>query len=75
MTQNNLKIIDFSSNEINGGSIEVVCAKKDIYLKSKKIKIKKIISKKKKKFHVKIMINSIYELKIAKKSKFIFKKY
>ncbi len=48
LSQNNLKIIDFSLNEINGGSIEVVCAKKDSYLKSKKNKIKKIISKEKK---------------------------
>jgi hypothetical protein len=26
--QNNMKVIDFSFNEINGGSIEVICAKK-----------------------------------------------
>ena len=28
INKNNLKIIDYSINEINGGSIEVVCAKK-----------------------------------------------
>ena len=38
---NNLKIIDFSLNEINGGSIEVICAKK--ILPTNQITIKLII--------------------------------
>ena len=28
LSKNNLKIVDFTLNEINGGSIEVICAKK-----------------------------------------------
>ena len=28
LSKNNLKIIDFSLNEINGGSIEIICTKK-----------------------------------------------
>ncbi len=37
--KNNLKIIDFTINEINGGSIEVVCAKKNSSHKTNKRKI------------------------------------
>ena len=37
--KNNLKIIDISFNEINGGSAEIICAKQDSTLKSKKIKL------------------------------------
>tara|TARA_X000001036_G_scaffold87616_1_gene79665 strand:+ start:4325 stop:5605 length:1281 start_codon:yes stop_codon:yes gene_type:complete len=37
--KNSLKIIDFTINEINGGSIEVVCAKKNSYHKINKKKI------------------------------------
>ena len=32
ISKNNLKIIDFHLNEINGGSIEVICAKKKVDL-------------------------------------------
>ena len=39
ISNNNLKIIDFSINEINGGSIEVICAKKNIISKQIKIKL------------------------------------
>ena len=43
LNKNNLKVVDFSLNEINGGSIEVICAKKNSNLKSKNDKIKDII--------------------------------
>ena len=43
-----LKIIDFSLNEINGGSIEIVCAKKNSKHKIKKTKIAKILKDEKK---------------------------
>ena len=33
-----LKIIDFSLNEINGGSIEIICSRNDSNLRSKKEK-------------------------------------
>lgn len=46
--QNNLKIIDFFINEINGGSIEVICSKRESNLTPKKIKIKKLIDFEKK---------------------------
>ena len=39
ISNNNLKIIDFSFNEINGGSIEVICAKKNSNFKTNKDKI------------------------------------
>ena len=39
ISNNNLKIIDFSINEINGGSIEVICAKKNSNFKTNKDKI------------------------------------
>ena len=38
INKNNLKIIDYSINEINGGSIEVVCAKKNSKYKPKSFK-------------------------------------
>ena len=41
--KNNLKIIDFSINEINGGSVEVICAKKKSKHKSKNKKINEIL--------------------------------
>jgi hypothetical protein len=47
LNRNNLKIVDFSLNEINGGSIEIICTKKNSGLKSKQRKIKDIISKEK----------------------------
>ena len=34
---NNMKVIDLSFNEINGGSIELICAKKNSKLKQKRI--------------------------------------
>ena len=37
LNQNGMKVIDLSFNEINGGSIEVICAKKNSKLKSKQI--------------------------------------
>ena len=45
--KNNLKIIDFSTNEINGGSVEVICAKKKSKHKSKNKKINEILKKEK----------------------------
>lgn len=41
--KNNFKIIDIKFNEINGGSIEVICAKKDAKFKEAKNKIMKIL--------------------------------
>ena len=46
--KNNLKIINFSLNEINGGSIEVICAKKNSNIKVIQAKIKKTILEEKK---------------------------
>lgn len=37
LNQNGMKVIDLNFNEINGGSIEVICAKKNSKLKSKQI--------------------------------------
>ena len=45
--KNNLKIIDFTTNEINGGSVEVICAKKKSKHKSKNKKINEILKKEK----------------------------
>ena len=41
--KHNLKIIDVSLNEINGGSIEIICAKKDSKFKTNKKKISKFL--------------------------------
>ena len=46
--KHNLKIIDVSFNEINGGSIEIVCAKKNSKFKENKKKISKILTDEKK---------------------------
>ena len=46
--QNGFKIIDFSFNEINGGSIEVICSKKNSKHKPKVKKIETVISDEKK---------------------------
>ena len=43
ISKNNLKIIDFTLNEINGGSIEVICAKKNSKFKVNKKKINSLI--------------------------------
>lgn len=42
ISKHNLKIVDFSFNEINGGSIEIICVKKQNKIKIQKEKIKKI---------------------------------
>jgi NDP-4-keto-2,6-dideoxyhexose 3-C-methyltransferase len=42
LKNNNMKVIDLSFNEINGGSIEVICAKKNSKIKPKLI-VKKIL--------------------------------
>lgn len=41
--RNGIKIIDYNINEINGGSIEIFCSRKDSKRKIKKNKIKKIL--------------------------------
>ena len=48
ISKNNLKIIDFTLNEINGGSIEVICAKKKSRFKSNTNKIEHILHQEKK---------------------------
>ena len=47
ISNNNLKIIDFSINEINGGSIEVICAKKNSNFKINKNKINRLFNEEK----------------------------
>jgi len=47
IVKNKLKIVDVAFNEINGGSIEVTCAKKNSKIKSKKEKILDILNKEK----------------------------
>ena len=46
--KNGFKILDYSLNEINGGSIEVICGKKNSIHKSKLNKINEILEKEKK---------------------------
>ena len=46
--KNKLKIIDYSLNEINGGSIEILCSKKNSKIKVMKTKIDKILIEEKK---------------------------
>lgn len=46
--KNRLKIIDFTLNEINGGSIEIICSKKNSKYKEKNSKINKILKNEKK---------------------------
>ena len=46
--KNGLKIIDYKLNEINGGSIEIFCSRKDSKRKIKKNKINKLITDEKK---------------------------
>jgi len=48
ISKNNLKIIDFTLNEINGGSIEVICAKKKSKYSSNKNKINYFLNEEKK---------------------------
>ena len=45
------KLIDISFNEINGGSIEVICAKKKSKIKSKTKKIKSVLNEEKMKIN------------------------
>ena len=45
--KNGFKILDYSLNEINGGSIEVICGKKNSIHKSKLNKINEILEKEK----------------------------
>ncbi len=48
ISKNNLKILDVNFNEINGGSIEVKCVKKNCKFKSKTEKINSIIKQERK---------------------------
>ena len=48
ISNNYLKIIDFTLNEINGGSIEVICAKRGSRYQPKKNKIRSLINEEKK---------------------------
>ena len=41
ISKHNLQILDFSFNEINGGSVEIICAKRNSSYKPKTEKIKK----------------------------------
>ncbi len=41
--KNNLKIIDFKLNEINGGSIEIICSKKNSKYREKKQKLERFL--------------------------------
>ena len=47
ISKNNLKILDFNLNEINGGSIELICAKKNSKFVSNEKKINSLIKKEK----------------------------
>jgi len=42
--KNNLKIVDINFNEINGGSIEIICAKKNSHHKINKQKISNVLN-------------------------------
>jgi NDP-4-keto-2,6-dideoxyhexose 3-C-methyltransferase len=48
LNNNGMQILDFSFNEINGGSVEILCAKKISKRKPQYKKIKKIINEEKK---------------------------
>jgi len=74
----NLKIIDYSLNEINGGSIEIVCSKKKITKNRKKISLledeeKKVNYLSYKKFisrienSKKVLKEFIYQIKLSKR--------
>ena len=58
ISKNNLKIIDFTLNEINGGSIEVICAKKKSRFKSNTNKIEHILHQEKK-YLIESLLSSI----------------
>jgi hypothetical protein len=45
LDNNSLKILDYNLNEINGGSIEIICAKKNAKYKAKKKKIEELFKK------------------------------
>ena len=64
LKKNKMKIIDFSLNEINGGSIEVICSKNNSKLKTNKKKIidtiieeKKISKKEYNEFNLRIQMS------------------
>ena len=74
--KNKLKVIDFFINEINGGSIEVICTKQESNLNIKKLKIKKLINSEKKinaksfeKFQSRVKQNKINLINFIKKNK------
>ena len=46
--QNNIKLVDVNFNEINGGSIEIICAKKNSKHIPKNNKIEKVLLDEKK---------------------------
>ena len=48
VNQNGMKIVDFNFNEINGGSIEVICAKKNSYIRPNLKKINSLLVDEKK---------------------------
>lgn len=48
INKNNLKLLDISFNEINGGSIEITCAKKSSKLKTNEKKITVVLEEEKK---------------------------
>jgi hypothetical protein len=63
--KNNLKLIDIRINEINGGSIEVLCTRTDSSRKEKKFKITNIL-KDEKKIMLKSFTNFNYRIDKAK---------
>jgi len=63
--KNNLKLIDIRINEINGGSIEVLCTRTDSSRKEKKSKIKNILEDEKK-IILKSFTNFNYRINKAK---------
>jgi len=48
ITKNGLKVLDISFNEINGGSIEIICSKTNSRHKPKKEKIENVLNEEKK---------------------------
>jgi hypothetical protein len=83
VTKNGLKILDCNLNKINGGSIEIICAKKKSHIKSQEKKIENIIEdenliseKSYKKFNlrinnIKILLNN-FLLNLSQKKVFAY---
>jgi len=83
VTKNGLKILDCNLNKINGGSIEIICAKKKSFIKSQDKKIENIIKdenliseKSYKKFNIrinniKILLNN-FLLNLSQKKVFAY---